>query len=193
MAVSCAQFAITTAIITMTPPHTRTHTHTHTHDAFSPPQPPTHTRVRAQNLGVVVRCAGWATGLPVPSAATGAGEELLLKLARLLSVLSGEIMDALKRVENGGRARLCACVRWGYWELCGRGCGSGALSLKIAHSHARAHTQTHMFASRMCGQPWCSRQEAKPKSAHTTHAPFIHPPILPCLPHRRDQLDSHGV
>lgn len=35
-----------------------------------------------------------------------AAEELLLKLAKLLAALAGEVMDALKRVENG-RCLVC--------------------------------------------------------------------------------------
>jgi exportin-T len=83
-----------------------------------------------QSMAIVPRCAAWAAGFPAlaagaagvqaaevggqgrpgvgPNRAGGAAElsegseELMLKLARLLSCLAGEIMDALKKVENGG-------------------------------------------------------------------------------------------
>lgn len=37
--------------------------------------------------------------------ALGADEELLAKFAKLLAVLAGEVMDSLKRVENGALQR----------------------------------------------------------------------------------------
>lgn len=58
-------------------------------------------------------------GSAAAAAAAAAGqqlaqdEELLAKYAKLLATLAGEVMDALKRIENGecGFARLAACSR----------------------------------------------------------------------------------
>ncbi len=72
-------------------------------------------------MGIVPRSVGWAQCFPRPPSMAGpAGapgqvpanlqglaaameedQELLLKMAKLLASLAGEIMDALKRVENG--------------------------------------------------------------------------------------------
>ncbi len=62
-----------------------------------------------QSMGIVPRCVSWAASFPNPSRGPRRGsasgplgdEELLLKLAKLLSAVAGEIMDALKKVENG--------------------------------------------------------------------------------------------
>jgi hypothetical protein len=101
-----------------------------------------------QSMGIVPRCAAWAASFPSPASAapvtpgssgggargTGAGgvsdleedeQELLLKLAKLLAELAVQIMDALKRVENGahcswhvdGLARDSLCCETGVLSL----------------------------------------------------------------------------
>lgn len=51
-----------------------------------------------QSMGIVPRCAAWAGGFP----GTADDEQLSLRLARLLATLATEIIDSLKRLENGG-------------------------------------------------------------------------------------------
>lgn len=60
---------------------------------------------------MVPLCATWSGGLPEG----GEDEDVLLKLAKLLCTLATEIMDSLKKVENGegrGRAGAGAGVGW---------------------------------------------------------------------------------
>lgn len=69
-----------------------------------------------QGLKIVPACAAWSAALAAAAAAAavdgggGGGdagiledEEALDKVARLLAALAGEVMDALKRVENSER------------------------------------------------------------------------------------------
>lgn len=71
-------------------------------------------------MRVVPVAASWVHGFP-PAAA--ADEELAQRFARLLAALAGEVLEALKRVENsepGGRA---ACTRM-HSRVCLHACRS---------------------------------------------------------------------
>ncbi|KAJ9528951.1 hypothetical protein QJQ45_000515 [Haematococcus lacustris] len=65
-----------------------------------------------QSMAILPRCTAWAAGFAGGGGASGKGSEeqqaLLLKLAALLSCLAGEIIDALKKVENGVISLLAA-------------------------------------------------------------------------------------
>lgn len=74
-----------------------------------------------EGMGIVPRCSQWSSGFPMMGtaaatmAARGSGggtvsgrnddddDALLLRLARLLATLATEIIDSLKRLENGGQ------------------------------------------------------------------------------------------
>lgn len=65
--------------------------------------------VGLQSMNIVPRCAAWASSLTSDSGALLGGggdeeaaEQLALKLSKLLCALAEEVMEALKRVENGG-------------------------------------------------------------------------------------------
>lgn len=51
---------------------------------------------QVQQLGLAPAAARWSAGFPAD-----ASEELVAKFARMLAVLGGEVMDSLKKVENG--------------------------------------------------------------------------------------------
>ena len=61
-----------------------------------------------QSMGIVPRCASWATGFPMPAGVGGQKAQesdderqmLVVKMARLLASLATEVIDSLKRIEN---------------------------------------------------------------------------------------------
>ncbi|GAX84343.1 hypothetical protein CEUSTIGMA_g11765.t1 [Chlamydomonas eustigma] len=67
-----------------------------------------------ESMGIVSKCANWSGGIPLPSSRAGVGsdgaeddgldeegEGLLGRCAHLLATLATEILDSLKRLENG--------------------------------------------------------------------------------------------